>query len=127
MNVLKNAGAILAGIIVIVILSTGTDALLAKVGVFTSLNSNEFESWMLTLALVYRIAYTLVAGYVTAAFSSTHPMRNVTVLGIIGIVASIAGTIIGWKLSSHWYPIALVITAFPGTWLGGKFRVKNLG
>src|SRR5258708_27251802 len=37
-------------------------------------------------------------------------------LGLIGVVVSILGTIAGWDLSAHWYPIALIITALPCTW-----------
>jgi len=46
------------------------------------------------------------------------------ILGGIGFVAALAGCIMKWNLGHHWYPIALVITALPCTWLGGKLAAK---
>jgi hypothetical protein len=34
-------------------------------------------------------------------------------------VLNVAGMIVMWNLGSHWYPIALILLAPPGAWLGG--------
>lgn len=123
MNTLKSIGAVLAGIMVIVVLSTGTDVLLEKLGVFPNAEEGLFITWMLVLAFFYRCVYAVVGGYVTAVFAPNRPLRHGIILGIIGTVVSVFGVIAGWDLSQHWYPIALVITALPCTWLGA--RLKN--
>ena len=79
---------------------------------------------MLILALAYRCVYTIAGGYVTAMMAPNRPMRHAIILGIVGIVAGTIGVVIAWDLSPHWYPIALVITALPCTWLGGKLKNK---
>ena len=80
---------------------------------------------MLVLAFAYRSAYTVLGGYVTAWFAPANPMKLVGILGVLGTIGGIIGVIAGWNLSSHWYPIALAVTAFPLVWYGGKLRVSE--
>jgi len=121
-NTFKSIGAVLAGVITIVALSAGTDFVLESLGIFTPPDQGFFTPWMLMLALVYRSIYAVAGGYVTAILAPDRPMRHAIILGIIGIVASTVGAVVAWDLSAHWYPIALVITALPCTWLGGKLK-----
>ena len=81
---------------------------------------------MVTLALVYRCIYAVIGGYIAAMFAPNHPVGHAIILGIIGLVASIFGAVVAWDLSPHWYPIALIITALPCTWLGGKLKTRGL-
>jgi putative Mn2+ efflux pump MntP len=80
---------------------------------------------MLTLALVYRTIYGVAGGYVTAMTAPKKPLRHAIILGTIGIILSTLGAIVGWDLSAHWYPIALVITALPSTWVGAKLKEQK--
>ena len=125
-NVFRSIGAVLAGFITVVILSVGTDSLMEALGVFPPPDKGLFITWMLIVALIYRCIYTVAGGYVTARLAPDRPMRHVIILGIIGIVAGSIGVVVGWNLSAHWYPIALVITALPCTWLGGKLRTNKV-
>jgi hypothetical protein len=124
MNVLKSIWAVFAGFLVVVILSTATDFVLEHLGIFPPPGEGLFVTWMLVVALAYRMLYTVAGGYVTARLAPSRPVRHVVILGCIGIAAATAGTIVGWNLSQHWYPIALVITALPCTWLGGKLGIN---
>lgn len=121
-NIFKSIGAVLAGVITIVALSVGTDFVLESLGIFTPPDQGFFTPWMLMLALVYRCIYAVAGGYVTAMLAPNRPMRLAIILGLIGIVASTLGAIVMWDRSAHWYPIALIITALPCTWLGGKLK-----
>ena len=125
MPTLKSIGAIFAGFVTVALLSTLTDFILESVGVFTPPGEGFFVTWMLIVALSYRILYTVAGGYVTALTAPNRPMRHVVILGSIGTVLAIVGTIVGWDLSAHWYPIALVVTALPCTWFGGYLRLKR--
>ena len=118
----KSIGAILAGFITVVILSIVTDFILETLGVFPPPVKGLFTTWMLILALLYRSAYTVLGGYITAKLAPDRPMRHAIILGLIGIIAATLGAVAGWNLSQHWYPIALIITALPCTWLGGKLK-----
>lgn len=122
---LKSIGAVFAGFLTVVILSIVTDTILEALNIFPPLGQGLFITWMLVVALIYRCIYTVAGGYVTASLAPDKPMRHVIILGIIGIVAGSAGVVVGWNLSQHWYPIALVVTAMPCTWFGGKLKTRN--
>jgi len=126
MNTLKSIGAILAGFVTVVILSTVTDLILEKLGIFPPLSEPQaYTGLMLMFALLYRTIFTVVGGYVTGRLAPDRPVGHAIVLGIIGIVAGTIGVAVAWNMSpQHWYPIALVITALPCTWLGGKLKTR---
>jgi hypothetical protein len=125
MNILKSIGAVFAGFIFVMVSHTGTDFILEKVGIFPPPDQGLFITWMLLVALAYRMFFTVIGGAITAALAPQNPMKHVAVLGIIGTVGGIAGIFAGWNLSAHWYPIALAVTAFPCVWLGGTLVKKN--
>ncbi len=121
MNTLKSIGAVVGGFLVVVMLSTGTDWILERIGLFPGPSADGlFITWMLVLAFVYRSVYAVLGGFVTAYLAPSHPMRHVYVLAFIGTIGGIAGVITGWELSQHWYSIALAATAFPLVWWGGR-------
>lgn len=123
-KILKNAGAVLAGVLTVIILSIGTDTILESVGIFPPFGQ-ELTTWMLLLALAYRCLFTIAGGFVTAKLSQQTPIRNVKILAIIGVIGGALGVIAGWDLSAHWYPIAIFLTAYPLTILGGKICLKK--
>ncbi len=125
MNTFKSVLAVFAGFITVVILSVGTDFILETLGIFPPPGKGLFVTWMLLLALIYRSIYTIAGGYVAAMIAPNRTMRHVIILGIIGTVAGTIGVVVGWNMSAHWYPIALAVTAFPLTWLGGKLKKNN--
>lgn len=126
MNVLKGIGAVLAGIIFIVVTHTVTDLVLEKLGIFSPPEQGLHITWMVVTATIYRSIFTVAGGYVTAALASDPPMRYVMILGLIGLAVSTLAAIvtIPMKLGPAWYPIALAVLAFPCTWLGGKLRTR---
>ncbi len=125
-NTFKGFWSVFAGFMTVVILSIATDTVLEQTGVFPPIGTGLFIPWMLVLAFAYRSIFTVIGGYVTARLSPGRPKHHVFILGCVGTAAGIAGTVAGWDLSSHWYPIALAVTAFPFTWLGGRLKTGNL-
>ena len=127
MNILKNIVAVVAGFATVFILSVGTDSLLENLGVFPPPSGEGlFVTWMLVLAFAYRSLYAVVGGYVTAWLASANPMKLVRILGVLGTIGGMAGVVMGWNLSHHWYPIALAVTAFPLVWYGGTLYVRSI-
>ncbi|MDQ2855583.1 MAG: hypothetical protein M3R68_04585 [Acidobacteriota bacterium] len=126
MNTLKGIGAVLAGIIFIVVSHTATDLVLEKLGIFPPPSQGLHITWMVVTATIYRSLLTIAGGYLTAALAPNRPMMHAVILGLIGIVASTAGAIMMMPLNlcPTWYPIALVVLALPCTWLGGKLRTR---
>ncbi|HSE31374.1 MAG TPA: hypothetical protein VLA93_07330 [Pyrinomonadaceae bacterium] len=125
---LKSIGAILAGILFIVILSLATDIVMHATGIYPPwFQPMSTPLWV--LATAYRIVYAIAGGYLTARFAPDRPMRHAVILGVIGLVLSIAGAASTWdrgpEFGPRWYPLALVVTALPCAWLGGKLFVNK--
>jgi hypothetical protein len=128
-SILRSIFAVLAGLLTIVVLSNGTDTILEATGVFppvaVQMKQGFTTLWMVLLALLYRLIYTVAGGYVTAALSPNRPMRHVLILGGIGLVAGILGAIAAWNIAPAWYSIALIILALPCVWLGAQLRTHT--
>ena len=126
MNIFKSIWSVVAGFLTVVVLSVGTDYVLETLGLFPPQSEPAaYTAGMLTLALIYRCVYTVAGGYVTAWLAPSRSMRHAVILGFVGIVAGTIGVVVAWNLSPHhWYLIALVVTALPCTWLGGKLKTK---
>ena len=119
--------ALLAGFVVVVVLSLGTDLALHAAGIFPALGQT-MSNGLFALATIYRTLYGVVGSYVTARVAPDRPMGHALVGGLIGLALSILGAVVTWNkdLGPHWYPLALIATAMPGAWLGGKLRVMQL-
>ncbi len=124
----KNIGAVLAGFVIIVALSVITDMVVEKVGILPPANQPDMYMWWhLLIALLYRSAYAVSGGYVTAKLSPQKPMRNVISLAVLGTVIGTLGTVSNWEMavqSGVWYPIVLLVTSPFLVWYGGKLRIK---
>ena len=127
----RSIGAVLAGILVGVVLSLGTDVVLHSIGVFPPWGQSMvgFEGALL-LATAYRTVYGVAGSYITARLAPDRPMPHALVLGALGLAVSILGAAVTWNkgpaFGPHWYPLALIVLAMPQAWMGGKLRLMQL-
>lgn len=123
----RSIGALLAGFVFVVILSLGTDLVLHAAGIFPPLGQIMSNALFL-LATIYRTVYAVVGSYITARLAPNRPMQHALLGGAIGLVLSVVGAVVTWNkdMGPHWYPLALVVTALPCAWLGGKLRLMQL-
>ena len=126
-GILRSVGAVLAGLLFIIIITTATDALLHATGIFPPWGQPMSDS-LFVLALAYRIVYGIAGGYLTARLAPDKPVKHAVVLGIIGFVLSLGGTVATWnrgpEFGPKWYPVSLMLIAIPTAWLGGKLVRK---
>ena len=122
MNILKSIGAVLAGLAFIVISHTAVDKILEGLGIFPPPDQGLHVSWMLALALTYRVLLSIAGCYFTARLAPSRPMVHALILGAIGVLASAAGIpmAMSQNLSPVWYPVSLAILSLPCAWIGGK-------
>jgi hypothetical protein len=116
--------AVVAGFIIVVILSIGTDAVLHALQVFPPLGQRMSDKLFL-IATIYRTVYAILGSYITARLAPDRPMGHALIGGIIGLIVGSVGAEVTWnrpELGPHWYPLALVVTALPCAWIGGKIR-----
>ena len=128
-NTLKSIGAVVAGFVAVFVLSLGTDVVLHATRVFPPWDQRMSDALFL-LATVYRTVYCIAGSYIAARLAPNRPMGHALALGILGLVVSTAGAVVTWNkgpvFGPHWYPVALVVTAIPCAWLGGRLRITQL-
>ena len=128
-RILRSIGAVLAGLLVVFILSLGTDVVLHATGIYPPWLQPMAGSLFL-IATAYRIVYGVLGSYIAARLALDRPMQHALALGVVGLVLSTAGAVATWnaspELGPRWYPLALIATALPCAWLGGKLRVMQL-
>lgn len=120
---MKNFLAVIAGLAFVIILSMGLDAVMHHAGIYpddpTGMTTGD---WV--LALSYRLLAAVGGGWITARIAESRPAFFAIVLGIIGTIVGLAGLAVTWmarpNLGPLWYPILLVVTAIPCTWLGAR-------
>ena len=126
----RSTGALLAGFIVVVVLSLGTDQLLHVLEVYPPWGQPMYDTGLLSLALAYRCVYGVIGGYIVASLAPRNPMRHALISGVVGFVLSLVGGVAAMTtrdLGPIWYPSALVVTAIPCAWLGGLLHRAKRG
>jgi hypothetical protein len=123
-QLLRSVGALLLGLIVVVILSLAADQAARTMGLLPPLDAPAPESGALVLPFAYRSVIVVLGAYIVARFAPYAPMGHALVSGALGLVLSILGAVAQWDLGSHWYPVAIVLTAVPYSWLGGVIHRK---
>jgi hypothetical protein len=124
--------AIIAGMIVGIFLSLGTDLVLHMAHVFPPLGASMTGyDGPLLLATIYRTLYGVLSSYIAARLAPHRSMLHAMVLGALGFAVSILGAVVTWNkgpaFGPHWYPVALIVLALPTAWLGGKLWLAQVG
>jgi len=119
--------AVLAGIVIGIVFSTGTDFGLHAIGFAPSVK----ERWpndLLVLATVYRSIYGILGSYVIARLAPNRPMGHSLVAGCMGLLLSSLGAAAAWSTTGgqHWYPVMLALMVLPTAWMGAKLWLIQL-
>jgi hypothetical protein len=124
----RSVGAVLAGLVTVIVSHTGTDAILHASGIYPE-SGKVMSDGLFALAATYRILFTILGGYVTARLAPSKSLEHALVLGGIGSVLALAGLLAtfgrGPEFGPVWYPLALVVTALPSCWLGGRWSLPS--
>ena len=124
----RSARAVVAGLLTVILLSTLVDVVLHATAVFPPWGETMSDA-LFVLASSYRLLIGVLGGYVTARLAPHRPMRHALVLGGIGFLLSLAGTLAtagrGPEFGPLWYPLLLVATAVPCSWAGAKIFTRR--
>lgn len=124
--ILRSIGAIFAGLIAVVALSSAVDFLLESTGVLpTPEHFGDYNDGHFALALAYRTVINIFGCWLAARLAPNSPMRHALILGAIGMALATLGAVVMWSVGTHWYPLALVIEALPCAWIGGKLAERR--
>lgn len=123
--------SVVAGMLVVIIVTTIVDTVLHWAGVFPPLDV-PIDNRLSLIATSYRIVIGIAGGWVTAKLAPAKPMKHVLILGVIGTVLSTLGVVAtlsqagsGRALGPLWYPIALAVLAIPQSWVGGRIYLMT--
>jgi hypothetical protein len=123
--------AVIAGFVLVFVLSVGTDGLLMALFRGQLAESGPESPSVLLLVLGYCFVYLVVGGYVAAWIAGRAEVTHGVVLGSIGLVVSVALTLpmlLGLvpvppqQSLPAWYAVACFISAITGPTLGGYLR-----
>ena len=122
----KSIWAVVAGVLVIIVVTTLGDVAMHAIGVFPPMDQ-PLDDALALLATSYRIVITIGGAFLTARLAPDKPMKHAMILGVVGTFLGIVGVVATWNrgLGPRWYPIALAVLAIPQCWAGGRLYVMR--
>ena len=128
-HILRRIGAVLAGLILIIVLDIGLDVIMHATGIYPPW-FQPMATGLWLVALGYRTIDSIAGTYLAARLAPDRPVAHALVLGCLGVVFSTIGVIATWnkgpEFGPKWYPIALVIIALPCALIGGTLRQRQV-
>jgi len=124
----KSAWAVVAGVLVIIVVTTLVDILLHVTGVYPPMGQ-PMDDALALLASSYRIVIGVGGAWLTARLAPNKAMKHAMVLGYVGVVLALVGVVATWNLGlgPRWYPISLAVLAIPQCWAGGRIYEMQSG
>ena len=122
----KSIRAVVAGLLIILVVTTGVDIILHVTGVYPPMGQ-PMDDTLALLATSYRIVISIGGAWLTARLAPARPMKHALILGVVGTVLGLIGLAVTWNLGlgPRWYPIALAVLAIPQCWAGGKLYTSR--
>jgi hypothetical protein len=123
----KSIWAVVAGVLVIIVVTTIVDILLHVAKVYPPMDVPMGDRLAL-MATAYRVVISIGGAYLTASLAPEKPMKHAMILGVVGTFLGLVGVVATWGkvMGPAWYPIALAVLAIPQCWVGGKLYEMKL-
>lgn len=125
----KSVWAVVAGILVIFVVTTLIDVILHATHVFPPWGEPMWSNALNALALSYRLPVDVAGSWLTARLAPSKPLKHAMIGGGIGLGLSVLGVVgaVMKEFGPLWYPVALAASAIPSAWLGGWLFVRQRG
>jgi hypothetical protein len=89
-RILRRIGAVLAGLILIIILDTGLDVLMHATGIYPPW-FQPMATGLWLVALGYRTIDSVAGCYLTARLAPDRPVAHALALGCLGVIFTLVG------------------------------------
>ena len=119
-NTWRSIGAVGAGVLTIILVTTLVDIALHAAGVFPAVHQPINDSLAL-LASSYRLVISIAGAWLTARLAPDRPLHHAMILGYVGTLLGLLGVVTTWNMDvgPRWYAISLAVIAVPQCWFGG--------
>jgi uncharacterized membrane protein len=124
----KSIWAVIAGLLLLSVLTTGADILLRAFFPKAFGTSGVVESWFAAIATItYAAVFNVLSSYLTARLAGSRPMMHAIILGGVVFVISVLGELAGsWQSAPAWFNLGFLAMILPSVWLGGFVRARQL-
>lgn len=110
--------AIITGMVVITLLSVGTDHIFHITHVYPPYGVPMYNAGLLLLATAYRFVFQVLGSWLASAIARSRASAAVWTMGIVGVVMWIAGMIAMKDAGPAWYPLLGAALSIPSSLLG---------
>jgi hypothetical protein len=125
---MRSIGAVALGFFLIGVLAIGTDAALrSAIPQHFGPGGRVDDVGLLLFMQLYVFAYATFGCWLAARLAPSRPMRHALILGVLGLVFNVAGTVAMWHTAPAWYHVVALSLVMPAAWLGGWIRERQLG
>jgi hypothetical protein len=124
-SILRSAGALVAGFLTVGVLSGVADAIAHSAGLFPTDGTFTYAPLPYAIAIAYRAVFGIAAGYVTARLAPRRPIVHALLLGIVGLLLSLAGAVAMWGMGPNWYPIIVALICVPTALVGARIAHRS--
>lgn len=119
--------AVTSGFVIIALLSFGTDlGLRAAMPQLYEADGSTTSVTALVLSIGYVGLYATLGCYLTARLAPRQPMTHALVLGGLGLLFNIVGTVFTWDMAPLWYHVVSLALVMLWAWIGGRMREQEL-
>jgi len=124
---IRSIVAIVVGFLLIGALAFGADAVVrsAVPGAFDVAGRTDSVP-LLLLSLAYVGIFATAGCYLTARLAPDRPMRHALILGLLGLILNVVGSVQMWDTAPAWYHLVAIAMVMPYAWLGGRLRERQL-
>ena len=122
---IRSVIAVVTGFLLIGALSFGATALM-KVAMPGALTARTESVPVLLLVMTYVAIFAVAGCYITALIAGRSPMKHALVLGVLGLIFNVVGTIDRWDTMPAWFHVTSLLLVMPYAWLGGRLRELQL-
>ncbi|MBA3680884.1 MAG: hypothetical protein H0W73_06915 [Bacteroidetes bacterium] len=116
----KSIGAILTGFILAAFLSIATDMILNLTNIVNMESFKDNSAIIILFVIIYRFIYNVMGCYLTSKLAPNKPMKHALIIGVIGTVFALLGSIAMWDKAVAWYNISVILISLPSAWVGAK-------
>jgi hypothetical protein len=122
----KSIWAVIAGFLLLAVLSIGTDMLLRGIFPNTFGPLKAVQGPLASVAtLAYAAAFGVLSSYLTARLAGDRPGMHAMALGGIVLLFAVGGLIGSWQRAPAWFNIGYLAMILPSAWLGGFLRTRQ--